>query len=195
MRDTLDWSEPLTIWEREARLIYSVIVAGKSADFADVAVRRLIDGDVAATPFEQIRSTISVGDLDKRLRFARVGNYAKIEKCLRELVVAGVDLLTCTPDDLEKIHGIGRKTSRFFILWTRPEEKHAALDVHILRWMRSLGYDAPKATPSNQKKYAELEKAFLAEADKRGMSARDLDYKIWSEGAGRGENIAPERKS
>ncbi len=187
-------SKPLSLWEREARLIYSVIVAGKSADFADAAVKRLIDCNDARTPFGQLRRMVSHGTIGTRLREARVGNYTKIEKCFRALIDAGFDLTKCTPDDLEKIHGIGRKTSRFFLLWTRPEEKHAALDVHILRWMRSLGYDAPKATPSNQKKYAELEKAFLAEADKRGMSARDLDFKIWSEGAGRGENVAPERK-
>jgi thermostable 8-oxoguanine DNA glycosylase len=80
-----------------------------------------------------------------------------------------------------KIHGIGPKTSRFFILWTRPHERYAALDVHILRWLRGLGHNAPRSTP-NGRKYGELEKIFLSEADKRGLSPGELDAQVWEAG-------------
>ncbi len=183
----------IDLWDAQSKLIYSVIVAGKSANFADKATVRLIDPGDSRLPFEQIKAFIATKQLGEMLRFARVGNYTKIEKCLRELVVAEIDLETCAPADLEVIHGIGRKTSRFFIMWIRPSEQYAALDVHVLRWMKSLGYDAPRSTPSNQNKYAELEASFIAEATKRGKTARELDEEIWMAGAGRVMNIAPEK--
>jgi thermostable 8-oxoguanine DNA glycosylase len=179
-------------WERQARLIYSIIVAGKSANFADAATRKLL-GNSDVLPFNQVKSWITEESqggrkLADKLREARVGNYTKIEGALRGIIEAvsrGFDLTVCTPQELETIHGIGPKTSRFFIMWTRPEEEFAALDVHVLRWLREQGYDAPKATPSSKKKYSELERAFVAEAHKRGMTARELDEQIWVAGAGR----------
>jgi thermostable 8-oxoguanine DNA glycosylase len=111
---------------------------------------------------------------------------------LQQLAEAGLNLQTCEPADLEKIHGIGPKTARFWILWTRPDARYAALDVHILRWMRERGHKAPKQTPSAPKTYARLEKAFLAEADKRGLTPRELDFKIWQASAS-AANVAATR--
>ncbi len=171
-------------WERQARLVYSIVVAGKSADFADAAVRRLL-GNSDKLPFDQVADWINDATIGEKLRGAKVGNYTKIEKSLRGIHQASIDLKTCTPQDLETIHGIGPKTSRFFIMWTRPEETYAALDVHVLRWLRMQGYDTPKSTPSSKKKYSELEAIFLKEAASRGMSARELDKHIWEKGSGR----------
>lgn len=167
--------------ELQWALIYSVIVAGKSAKFADKVMMRLLP--MPCDPFGEVRQWIEWGTLADELRHAKTGNYGKLEKCLRELTVATLDLSTCSPTGLEGIHGIGPKTSRFFILWTRPDTKCAALDVHVLRWLRGLGYDAPKATPQNPSRYAVLESHFLWEADQRGVTARVLDHAIWVEGA------------
>ncbi|MFA5048262.1 MAG: hypothetical protein WC516_04540 [Patescibacteria group bacterium] len=113
-----------------------------------------------------------------KLRETKTGNYNKINKCLRELVCSNINLRTCSVEDLEKIYGIGPKTARFFILWTRPNAKCAALDVHVLRWLGKQGYKVPKSTP-NGKQYKELEQAFLDEADKLNMTPSELDKKIW----------------
>lgn len=172
--------EFLSIEELEYRLLYSIIVAGKSATFAQNALRRLL---MTATPFVELQGYLDKGLLAERLREARVGNYTKIETAIRELLSAKLDLRTVLPNDLEMIHGIGPKTSRFFLLWTEPDAQYAALDVHVLRWMRTLGYDAPKVTPTG-KKYHELEQAFLKEAENRRMSPRELDSLIWSQGSG-----------
>lgn len=168
--------------EREWRLIYSIIVAGKSAKFTEAVMFRLLPAR-CGSPFKWIREVRNRGRLNGALKETRTGNYTKLEKALSALVDSNLDLERCTPEDLEKIHGIGPKTARFFILWTRPGERYAALDVHVLRWMRAQGHDAPKSTP-NGKKYRELEIAFLAEADKRGLTAGELDSKIWAEGSG-----------
>lgn len=170
--------------ELERRLIYSVIVAGKSAKFADGAMDRLFClPQNGQSYFSQIVAWIALGGLGTVLRLARTGNYGKLERCLRELVKDCPDLKTCSPWALEKIHGIGPKTSRFFILWTRPNALHAALDVHILRWLGKMGYSVPRSTPQSTKKYIEIERWFLHEAGKRGVTARELDHAIWVEGA------------
>lgn len=168
--------------ERQARLIYSVIVAGKSAKFTAKVMDRFHQHRQEHLPFDFLRILIDEENLDWVVRDMRCGNYTKIERCFRELAAAKLDLMKCRPEDLEAIHGIGPKTSRFFILWTRPGERYAALDVHVLRWMRVLGYDAPKSTP-NGRRYRELEVAFLAEADERKMTPRELDAAIWEKGS------------
>jgi len=173
------------IFELEGRLLYSVIVAGKNAEFANNVVCRWIRNNVKSdeTPFETIRCLDDEGALEDSFRLARTGNYGKVTAAARGMARAEIDLTTCTPQELEEISGIGPKTSRFFIMWTRPQEKHAALDVHILRWLRKQGYDAPKNTPQSKTRYAELEKAFIEEAEKRGKTPRELDLEIWIAGS------------
>lgn len=171
----------MTINELEWRLLYSVIVAGKSATFAENVMSRLYDNGCGDSPFDVIRELIQDNALEEKLKTIRSGNYKKISKCFRELTNAHmINLRRCTPQQLEAIHGIGPKTSRFFIMWTRPEteSRFAALDTHVLKWINYLGYAAPKSTPSGQK-YADLELIFLSECDKRGMTARAVDSMIW----------------
>lgn len=168
----------------EWALIYSCIVAGKSAVFADGVMHRLFGVREAPWNFSPIGylGSLGVDGIERELRRARSGNYSKLTRCFSELAAAKLDLLKCTPTDLENIHGIGPKTSRFFILWTRPGERYAALDVHVLRWLKAKGYPAPKSTPSGAL-YASLEASFISEADKRGMTARELDFEIWNKGS------------
>ena len=165
----------------EARLLYSVVVAGKNAKFANDVIRRWLVYNMLSdeTPFEIIRKLDATGKLESSFRLARTGNYGKVTAAARGMANAGLDLLTCTPEDLEKIKGIGPKTSRFFIIWTRPDECYAALDVHILRWLREQGHDAPNSTPQSTKRYRELEQIFIKEAADRGKTPRELDEEIW----------------
>jgi thermostable 8-oxoguanine DNA glycosylase len=53
------------------------------------------------------------------------------------------------------------------------------LDVHILKYLRSQGFEAPKQTPSG-KKYLELEKNFLELAKKNNMTPADFDLMLWT---------------
>jgi endonuclease III len=181
----------LTQFEREARLIYSVIVAGKSADFADTKTRLFIDAirktlsfRKTKTPFEMMRC-LTVEVIDECARHVKTGNYNKLSRACYELANRQIDLVRVTPQQLETIHGIGPKTSRFFILWTRPTEQHAALDVHVLRWLRQWWPDAPKSTPQNPTAYAKWEERFLSKARELGKTARELDNEVWQAGAGR----------
>jgi thermostable 8-oxoguanine DNA glycosylase len=97
-------------------------------------------------------------------------------KCLPDLIT--LDPRSCTVEQLEAIHGVGPKTARFFLLWTGRKIRCAALDTHLLKFLRDLGYKVPKNTPSGTR-YAVIEKIALAEADKRGMNPNDFDWIIW----------------
>ena len=171
----------------EARLVFAMIVAGKTAKFATQATRRLLEYRwKQENTFAMIRRLDDTNRLAKALHYAGTGNYEKLWYGLRQLARAEINLRTCTPQELERIHGIGPKTARFFVLWTRPQEEYAALDTHVLRWLRRCGYEAPKATPSGQR-YRELERAFIEEARKRAVSPRELDHAIWVEATGHPE--------
>jgi hypothetical protein len=175
---------PKRQWECEAKLIYSVIVAGKSATFADAKTKWLLEfKQNDEMPFDILRRLISEGRLRVVLQEIRTGNYTKLDTCFTMLAKTPIDFEHCTPADLEKIHGIGPKTSRFFIMWIRPDAKFAALDVHVLRWLNSMGVKAPRSTPAGGAVYARLEQAFLAEAERRGLTPRQLDLQIWEAGS------------
>lgn len=108
-----------------------------------------------------------------------IGCYKNKAKGMIELANSNLDLRKCSPDDLEKIHGIGMKTSRCFILHSRKNAQYSGLDTHLLRLMRDLGYDVPESTPSTKKKYLEIEQMFLDMANKTNKTPAELDLIIW----------------
>ena len=55
----------------------------------------------------------------------------------------------------------------------------AALDTHILSWLRERGHDAPKSTPTGAK-YAELEQVFLGYCAAAGRGVAEMDLEIWN---------------
>ena len=99
-----------------------------------------------------------------------------------------------TVEELMQIRGVGLKTAKFFIMFSRDNEKHAILDTHILKWLRNLGYDedpdtpVPLITPSSPTLYAIFESLFISEVEDRlglppkTITARELvqaDFAIW----------------
>ena len=165
--------------------IFAVCVAGKKAQqTADKVNDHFRDTETPTkrlTPFETIKSLVKIRVFGAYLQMAKVGQYKRIYRALRDLAESGIDLKTCTVEDLEAIHGIGPKTSRFIIMHSRPKQRLATLDTHILRWMRDQGIDTPKATPQSRKLYQKLEQKFLTLCDKCGMIPSQLDLKIWKQ--------------
>lgn len=176
-------SEPFDPAEAEYRLLYSVVVAGKSAKFARAAMQRFFADAGETWPFAWIRELDAAGKLDEHMRKSRMGCYERLVKSFREIANAKPDLMRATPEELEMLHGIGPKTARFAIMWVRPKERFAALDTHVLKWLRFLGHKASKSTPSGAE-YARLERIMLDEADRRGMAPRMLDAMIWEHASG-----------
>jgi thermostable 8-oxoguanine DNA glycosylase len=164
-------------YQAEWRLIYALVVAGKSAKFAERVLAKLFPEFGDRSPFEQVRDWISAGWLLSKLREAKSGTYGRLERALEQIVE--LDAETCSIEELEAVHGIGPKTARFFLLWTRPGVKYAALDVHVLKFLNRLGFTNLHGTPPAGKTYAKLERIFIGLAEKIGVSARELDVTVW----------------
>lgn len=161
-------------------LLFCIIVAGKKASIqAQKLEQFLTTGNPKGfMPFGYIRYCIKTGTLLERIKEAKLGQYTKIEKAFKQAIQ--IDVERCTVQDLEKVHGIGSKTSRFFLLHSRRNQRVAVLDTHILRWMREeLGIETPKSTPSSNQ-YARLEAEFLTYCDKTKQNPATLDLKIWN---------------
>lgn len=183
----------------EEFLLFGIAVAGKDSDQTAEALERFLSRRPAKetfppqytqSPFAYIRTLDGAGLLRSELEHARLSPYGQRERSFRAVAYSGLNLRTCTADDLQAIPGIGPKTARFFLIHTRPDGGGAALDTHILRWMRDMTGDQsiPKATPPVST-YGKWEKLFLdlVAASMPGMNLGEADLLIWTAYSGRGK--------
>lgn len=202
--------------EKEELLMFLVCVAGKTAKTVVKQLDKFLSlpcGRFANTPFEKIRYWHNFGGglnkLRKNLEFVKFGQYNRIEKAFVQMANSGIDLNTCTLEDLMKIHGIGRKSASCFLMWTRKGQRVSGLDTHLLKYLSHLkvlankvrhtlderheellkllnSVEIPKSTPSSKKVYDTLEKAFLLDCDIREQKPEDRDLEIWKRYANKG---------
>lgn len=164
--------------ELEEWWLFSVLVAGKTA----ATQARLLDGFLSEngqakdTPFDVVRRLVAMGTLEYRMREARLGQYTRLARCFAESLI--LDLQHAPLESLEAVHGVGPKTARMFVMHSRPNQRVAALDTHILKHLGEHGHKVPKSTPTGAK-YRELELVFLELADKEGQSPSEYDLTIW----------------
>jgi thermostable 8-oxoguanine DNA glycosylase len=170
----------------ESFWLFCMFVAGKNSDHASRCLSRLIHAaklgqDIGEEGvFNYFKSIGEVG-IQNALVASRVGQYGRLTKGIMQSL--DLDLRTCGLDDLLNIHGVGNKTARFFLLHSRKGCEYAVLDTHILAWLRDNGVeDAPHSTPTNTKKYKELEKQFryLSRLRYPYLSDAKIDLLIWS---------------
>jgi len=180
------------IEELEELLLFCIAVAGKNATTTSKNMEYLLDfgRDFSnGSPFEIIKCLSEKYDLSELIKSFGFGCYSTKSKGFIQISNSGLDLKSCTTEDLEKIHGIGMKTSRFFILHSRKNANVACLDTHILQWLSKYsGVEVPKQTPSRHK-YLELENMFLAVANSLKIHPADLDLKIWNMSRGTHEKL------
>jgi thermostable 8-oxoguanine DNA glycosylase len=170
--------------ELEEFLMFAIIVAGKTAktqaeklnQFIKLKSKLGLPSDT--TPFQYLQFLCNLQDMKTPMMVCKLGQYNRIEKAFRGIIQFHGKLDSVTLEELESIEGIGPKTARFFLLHSRPDQRIAALDTHILKYLADLGYDVPKATPS-KKKYRKIELDFLSECDKAGKNVADMDLEIW----------------
>ena len=156
-------------------------VAGKTASQIALALDRLLASAPAPTPFGVIRTLDQRGALTDAIRDARLGKWRSLTACYRALASDAIDLRACGVEDLEAIPAYGPKSARFFLLHTRPDQRVAVLDTHILAHLRALGHDVPRVTPTSGPGYRRVERLFLEHAESVGrtdLAAYDLE--IWS---------------
>jgi hypothetical protein len=161
MNDPLADESPI-FRDRHAFLIFCVCVAGKRGAQTLAKVEQLVQWLLDPPPPPNVRLLDRVRQYDwvlaSKLRELRLGQYKRIAGALNVLSqlwstkVLDPDNPELEPDDLEAVSGIGPKTARYFLL--RAHGKHyAALDTHVLKWLRSQGYKAPRSTPQSRKVY------------------------------------------
>jgi len=167
--------------ELQAFWLFCICVAGRNSKQVAIKVNKLLDECIPSnsTPFDWLRMV----KVRQVLEQYKMGQYTRISKAIEQSL--DLDLSTVDFVELEKIHGVGPKTSRFFLLHSRKDVELAVLDTHILRWLGAQVTDAvvPKTTP--QKDYRFWETVFLnvSKAKFPGMSIAEIDLEIWRTGS------------
>ena len=165
--------------ELEEFLLFTIMVAGKSAiQTAKKLNEFLYFADNKKSPLDTIIDRDNRSCLLYAMRMCKLGQYDRLEKAFKGIIQFKNRLKSVTIEELESVAGIGSKTSRFFILHSRPNQQIAVLDTHILKYMASKGYKVPKSTPPKNK-YSAIEEQFIQLAKDNNMSVADFDLQVW----------------
>ena len=163
--------------ELQSFLIFAVAVAGKNADSVAPKVNRMLK-DWKTQPFTYLRQNRDW--IETIMREYRMGPYDdRMIPAMNGII--DLDLRSCTIADLEAIKGIGPKTSRFFMLHSRPDQEMVVLDVHLLRYCKQkFRMKVPKSTPSG-KRYLAIEAEAVRRIKRRfpKTSFAEFDLNAW----------------
>ena len=168
-------------YELQEVMLFWICAAGKNGTTAARCLDNLLNeiNPQRELPFRVLRR-LTIETISFLLKKHGIGCYNQKARTIFDLVQRDPNLRSCDPSLLETIWGIGLKTSRCFILHSRPGAKIAGLDTHVLKFLGTKGFDVPKSTPTNKKKYMELEQAFIEIAEKEGKTPAALDLEIWN---------------
>jgi thermostable 8-oxoguanine DNA glycosylase len=190
--------------ELQELAIFCILVAGKKARTMAIALDKLLtkaralaavykeiandptDGRFSkrvATldldmPFDVLFAYMSRERLQQDLKACGIGCHTRLAHALFTLVRADLDLATCTAADLERLPSLGPKTARFFMVHSRPNQRLAVLDTHVLKFLNEQGHFVPSSTPTGRR-YLEIEQLVLDYCDAAGMSPADWDLTVW----------------
>lgn len=176
------------LFYKESFLLFAVLVAGKNSTMIMHKTNALISDIIGDNKPDSLFKYISKHFSDNNfqplldvLKKNKTGKYSLLINFFKDIKESKIDLLTCGLDELESLRGVGKKSSRFFMVYNRADQQDCAiLDTHLLKFIKKNGYDAPEQTPSG-KKYDELEKIFiqLASTVRPKQSIADIDFEIW----------------
>jgi len=175
--------------ELECFLLFCIVVAGKTAyiqarkldEFLTSINKRLMLPE-HINPFQSLKSADQHGILMEEILKAKLGQYKKIFNGFKYIIEREYNLSKMTPQILEKIPGVGMKTSRFFLLHsdTFYKDKIAILDTHILKFIKeNIDDRAPKSTPVIPITYRFWEDMFLNWCEKNDKNVADFDLEVW----------------
>ncbi len=175
--------------ELEEFLLFCIVVAGKTAyiqskkleEFLKSINTRLMMPE-NISPIQSLKSADQHGILLQEIQKAKLGQYKKIYAAFKYLIENPIDLKMTWPYILEKVPGIGKKTSRFFLLHSDVNYKNriAILDTHILKFIReNIDDKAPKSTPTNSNTYVLWEDKFIYWCEKNNKDVAEFDLEVW----------------
>jgi hypothetical protein len=161
----------------------AVVISKKLDEFLFMSARYwATSNEDEPAPFELLKRLRDGDAIESMIKNVGLGKNTLLTRAYTEMAnryERGFDLRTCSASELEEIPGIGFKTSRFFLLHSRPQQEIAVIDTHILHYLRDKGYDVPRNTPASASKYAELEKLVLKLAKRAKKSVADFDLWVW----------------
>ena len=175
--------------ELECFLLFCIVVAGKTAyiqaqkldEFLTSINKRLMMPE-HVSPFQSLKSANQHGILMEEILKAKLGQYKKIYNGFKYITEREYDLTRMNPDLLERIPGVGMKTSRFFLLHSDINYKDviAILDTHILKFIKeNIDDRAPKSTPTIRVTYKYWEDLFLYWCQCNNKNVADFDLEVW----------------
>jgi len=175
--------------ELEEFLLFCIVVAGKTAyiqarkldEFLTSVNKRLMMPE-NINPFQSLKSAEQHGILFEEIKKAKLGQYKKIYSGFKFITQTDYNLSKMTPQILEKIPGVGMKSSRFFLLHsdTFYKDKIAILDTHILKFIKeNIDDKAPKSTPVIPITYRFWEDMFLSWCRENNKNVADFDLEVW----------------
>ncbi len=175
--------------ELEEFLLFCIVVAGKTAyiqarkldEFLKSVNTRLMMPE-NINPFQTIKSAEQHGILFEEIKKAKLGQYKKIYSGFKYISEKEYNLNKMTPEILEKIPGVGMKTSRFFLLHSDIfyTNKIAILDTHILKFIKeNIDERAPKSTPVIPLTYRFWEDMFLRWCSDNNKDMAEFDLEVW----------------
>ena len=175
--------------ELECFLLFCIVVAGKTAyiqaqkldEFLTSINKRLMMPE-HVSPFQSLKSAEQHGILMEEILRAKLGQYKKIYNGFKYITENEYDLTRMNPDLLERIPGVGMKTSRFFLLHSDINYKDviAILDTHILKFIKeNIDDRAPKSTPTIRVTYKYWEDLFLYWCQYNNKNVADFDLEVW----------------
>jgi thermostable 8-oxoguanine DNA glycosylase len=173
--------------ELEEFLLFCIMVAGKNAKQTSKKLDSFLFGTLGIiSPLDWIQNLVNLekNGISKNfplmycMKQHKLGQYKRLHSAFTGIIQFKNKLKEVSIEQLESIKGIGSKTARFFVLHSRPNQRVAVLDTHILKWMYAQGYDVPRSTPPKGR-YAIIEKDFLTECDKAGKTTAEFDLEIW----------------
>lgn len=188
--------------ELQEFLLFAIVVAGKNAKTQATALERFLARrrrDEA--PFEYlVRLWRSSYGMNAAVREARLGQYRRIIGAFSDIARSiayqqanspFASLHTVQTVELERIHGVGPKTSRFFILHTQADASVACLDTHILKFLRAMNIKGvPDVTPQNMKTYGYLEGEYLRICRTLHVHPATFDLAVWNLYSSNGRRVA-----
>jgi thermostable 8-oxoguanine DNA glycosylase len=169
----------LNTHQLEEHMIFWILVAGKTAKTISSRLEKVLES-IDEKPWKSFQAIRNYkGDFANLLKENGIGCFNLKASGIKQLANSNLNLHTCTVDDLEKIKGVGNKTSRCFIVHSRQNAPYACLDTHVLKYLRDQGYDVPKGTPTGRK-YREIEQIVLRLAQEAQMTPAAFDLMIWN---------------
>jgi hypothetical protein len=138
------------------------------------------------SPFEFIEILVQLQLVTEWLEYWKVGQYKRLTRTIIEIdqMFNRDDLVDLdgpsNPRAFEQLHGVGRKTSRFFLIHSQQDAMYGVLDTHVLKWLKRVYRTTAISTPSSYKDYKLLEGLFLGECMKWQKTCADMDSMIWN---------------